>query len=244
MSNHIQIRLPSQANQGRLASEWDKVGPLRDRDLADGNDRSFTDILKPWILDNCSSGGSILEIGCGTGRLAAELWTVASHVSAIDPSGASIKIAREHDQRTDYHVSSLSEWVLSWNLRPFDVLVANMVLMDVPDLPEFLGEARSLLNGGRFVATFTHPAFWPRYWGYESLGHFEYDRQLEVSAPFRTRQQEYELYTTHYHRPFGYYLRSFIEAGFQFIKVDELRGPESLSEFPFPRFVAVSAAVR
>lgn len=244
MSGSVEIRLSDPSPQRDLISEWDTIGPLRDRELASGSDRSFSEVLKPWILGNCSEGGDFLEIGCGTGRLATDLWSVASHVTAIDPSGESVRVARQHDQRTEYHVSSLSDWVSSESCPTYDVVIANMVLMDVRDLGQFLEQSRSVLNEGVLISTFTHPAFWPRYWGYESSGAYRYDRQLEISAPFRTRNQAYGIRTTHYHRPMGDYLSSFISAGFQLERFEELRGPENPEEFPFPRFVATVARVQ
>lgn len=217
------------------------IAPKRDEQLATNNDASFLEVLEPWILKRLVGAGTVVDIGCGTGRLTRRVQELASSVLGIDPSGKSIELARAHDTKSEYVVSTAEEWVERNPGSRFDVAVANMVLMDALDLEGICSAAALLARGGRVLATITHPAFWPIYWGYAANEGFDYSKELIVEAPFKTSSHDFALRATHIHRPLSRYIEAFHEAGLNIIHLNELRGPEAAGDFPFPRFLAVEA---
>ncbi|MCL6424055.1 class I SAM-dependent methyltransferase [Brachybacterium sp. JHP9] len=233
----------SRKTQEDLNREWDKIAPIRDSQVAAEADRSFNEVLEPWILNRLNSANTVLDAGCGTGRLTKSLRKLATAVTGIDPSEESVKIARRNDPTGTYEVSTIENWAASRHDPRFDLVVANMVLMDALHLDEVCASIATLARGGRLVATITHPAFWPIYWDYASAAEFNYSKELIVQAPFKTSSLDYSMNTTHIHRPLETYLETFRSSGLRLTRLDELRGPETVSTFPFPRFIGMEAVV-
>jgi SAM-dependent methyltransferase len=65
--------------------------------------------IKEVLEHNGIRGGSIVDLGCGTGLLARELVDAGYHVFGIDISGAMIEIARQRAPEADFRVGSLFE---------------------------------------------------------------------------------------------------------------------------------------
>lgn len=227
--------------QAAVTEEWNMIAPERDAQVASDQDASFTKVLEPWILRRTSGASRILDVGCGTGRLTSKLRLGAQKVVGIDPSDVSIAIARSHDPVTEYAVASAEEWVAERRDAESDLVVANMVLMDALQLDSFVAAIAGLAREGRILATMTHPAFWPLYWGYATNPDFNYSREVIIEAPFKTSSHEFGLTATHVHRPLDAYLREFRANGLIVTEMEELRGPESPTSFPFPRFIGLEA---
>ena len=228
-------------SQEQVTQEWDLIAPTRDGQLRSGDDISFSTVLQPWVLSVIRPSESVADVGCGTGVLTKQLSIGAETVLGIDPSASSIAIARQNDPTGIYHVATLETFVDTHSDMRFDVVVANMVLMDVLDIRAFCKSLAHLARGGRVAVTLTHPAFWPLYWGYANLPGFDYKQETVVEAPFRTAIRKYPVRTTHVHRPLEEYARVFAACGLRIQSVEELRGAESAQTFPFPRFLAVTA---
>lgn len=238
------VRFLASKTQSQITHEWDKIAPDRDAQIAANNDTTFTRVLEPWILARVHGGESIVDVGCGTGRLTAKLRQHTMSVLGLDPSPKSIEIARSHDASGRYVVATVQDWVAKHPTYSAELVVANMVLMDSLNLDEVCAAIAHLARNGRVVATITHPAFWPFYWGYATNPGFDYMVETLVEAPFRTRSHAFSLPATHVHRPLKAYLDAFKLHGLQLSEFEELRGPESPSVFPFPRFIGLVATPR
>lgn len=110
----------------------------------------FDDFLRRQLGD--VRGKRVLDLGCGHGWFTSQLHSAGADVVGVDGSEALLQIARsrypgisfEHvDLREDYQAE-------------FDIIVALMVLMDIPDLSRLKLIIRP---GGVLVATILHPAF-------------------------------------------------------------------------------------
>jgi trans-aconitate 2-methyltransferase len=105
-------------------------------------------------------GGQIVDLGCGSGALTAELHEKlhAGHTLGLD---ASASMLGEHDERADL------EFVLgdlgTWQGNDIDLVFANASLHWVPDHPALLARLRaSLAPGGQLAfqvpSNFAHPS--------------------------------------------------------------------------------------
>lgn len=238
------IRITGRKKQDAIVHEWDRIAAARDFQVAAGQDFSYSLVLEPWILGRIHGAKTIVDVGCGTGRLTSALSDRAESVFGVDLSPASIEIAKGHDQRSTYTSMSIEDWVASTHYVRADLVVTNMVLMDALDLDRVCDAISRIVPQGRVLATITHPAFWPLYWGYASEPDFDYSKQLVVEAPFKTKSHDFGVTTTHVHRPISSYLSSFHRSGLDITNLDEIRGPEKSSDFPFPRFIGIEASTR
>jgi SAM-dependent methyltransferase len=94
--------------------------------------------------------GSVLEVGCGEGELAARMQAeLDARVTAIDQSARMVELARARG--VDARVGDVQS--LPFEDESFDVAVGAWVLFHVPDLEQGISElARILVPGGRLVA--------------------------------------------------------------------------------------------
>jgi SAM-dependent methyltransferase len=201
-----------------------------------------------WGLFEGSDYTLVLDIGSGTGDFTGRLAQIAGKVIAVEPSQASMKLARkvcQSVQNVQYIEASLEEASSFLDEGLATAAVAVMTLMTAPDLWGFAKALAVLLRThARFVAMLTHPCFWPRYWGYEKEPWFCYKRETFIEAPFVISKRRTEVRTTHIHRPLEQYLKVFAEAGF---RLDALAEPVPLPEvqtlyprrWEFPRFLGL-----
>jgi len=205
-------KIPPQT-QLHFSMEWDALAKIRYEQIASGRDISFHKVLLPALLEllKGTKAKRILDAGCGVGILTGKLAALTDDVEGVDPSQVSIGIARElHLSRAKFTCSTLEEFAEKRSDH-FDVVVANMVLMDVPELGSFMTAVQKMLAPkGKFLFSVTHPWFWPEYYGYADQPWFQYDDELFVEGPFRiSRDQKVELYSTHVHRPLRMYAEAF-----------------------------------
>ena len=115
-----------------------------------------------WITEHYRfpENASVLELGCGTGEMwkgKGDLIARCGRLVLSDFSAGMLEQAKEtlHGEKgIDYQVIDIQD--IPWPDRSFDVVIANMMLYHVPDLPKGLSEVRRVLKkGGAFYcATF------------------------------------------------------------------------------------------
>jgi len=140
-------------------------------------------------------GERVLDIGCGTGHLTAQVAAAGAHVIGIDRSSEMIRQARVAHPSLQFEVSDARELSFA---RPFDAVFSNATLHWITDPDRAVTSISSVLRlGGRFVAEFggkgniaalmgafhrawknlNLPEPFPNPWYYPSLG--EYASLLE-----------------------------------------------------------------
>lgn len=229
-----------------LVKEWDAIAPIRIDQIISGRDVTFSNILLPGVMSLIDSEkrGSVLDAGCGVGVLTTHLSGIFEKVVGVDPSSESIRIAKEKfGEDAQFFVNTMEEFSSNCKTK-FDVITANMVLMDVLDLKSFLlAVTRRLKRGGSFIFTMTHPCFWPEYYGYRNEEWFRYNDEVIVESPFRISfQQDCRLISTHVHRPLERYIDEFSTSG---LRLEEIHEPfpdaKLQASYPsiweFPRYI-------
>jgi SAM-dependent methyltransferase len=98
-------------------------------------------------------GRATLDLGCGEGRVGAELQRRAHRVIGVDSSPRMVELASEHHEALVADAAALP-----FADGSFDLITAYMSLMNMDDLDGALREAGRLLEpGGRLCAAVPHP---------------------------------------------------------------------------------------
>jgi SAM-dependent methyltransferase len=229
-----------------ITGEWDALAPLRLKQITSGADISYNRVITPALMsliDNFKLSRA-LDAGCGTGVFTGRLSEFASEVVGIDPSEKSIEIAKSLRLNRATFIQSTAEEYSTDHMDSFDVVIANMVLMDVLSLNDFLTACkRMLVARGIFAFSITHPCFWPEYYGYSNETWFDYGSEIIVESPFRISADRIgSLVSTHIHRPLSAYFDSFIRCGFSVRAIAEPKPPDDTDEtyraaWKFPRYI-------
>jgi 2-polyprenyl-3-methyl-5-hydroxy-6-metoxy-1,4-benzoquinol methylase len=237
----------------QIGAEWDVLAAERLDQLTHGLDLSFDQVVVPTVIDLIQSGRrAALDVGCGVGAVTTRLAAFAENVVGVDVSGVSVELARkEHpNPAVTYVPATVEEFALEDDhASEFDLLVANMTLMDVPDLAAAAAASSRLLQeGGQFVFSITHPWFWPRYWEYESAKWFDYNAEVFIEAEFSISIARSTHVSTHVHRPLHTYVNTLSSVGISVVEIHEpMPSPSIEALYPeawaFPRFL-VGAAVK
>ncbi|MFX1530794.1 MAG: methyltransferase domain-containing protein [Promethearchaeota archaeon] len=124
--------------------------------------------VKNWVLERIGTSKSILEIGCGTGTLAAKMALNGNDVIAIDKNLQMINTAMknypsEKDLKLIYQIGSIRELPADENSK--DMLVSTFMLSELRPFEQqiFLRNAWKVLKpGGKLIiaAEFIPSGFW------------------------------------------------------------------------------------
>ncbi|OZD82142.1 class I SAM-dependent methyltransferase [Rhodococcus sp. 05-339-2] len=251
MTNHVSRRTHGKSEQS-IAKEWDRLAFRRSNDIRAGTDLSYLHVLSPTVFSllggRLHEQADVLDIGCGTGNLTVELAKYAQRAVGIDPSGGSLDLAMKIGAESD-NCEWSNQTVQQYSESPesrqrFDVLVANMVLMDTLDLKGTLHAIHELGKpGASFVWTITHPAFWPSYWGYDRASWYDYNAEIQIESEFRSSAGSTGVRTTHVHRPLSTYLNAFADHNLlpeEIIEPTPVRSmvpTDYIDTWKFPRFL-------
>jgi len=238
--------------------EWNENAAFWVQIIRERRDRYRTELTDKAVheaIGTCD-GLSVLDVGCGEGYMAREIARRgAKQVVGIDTSKPLIEAA----QATTSEHTSLSFKVgdvarLPFAARMFDVVLANHLMNDLPDIAEPIQEfARVLRPTGHLVILMLHPCFYGLRAERQAIRkHPDVD---EYFSP-RVIQQHFEVdgivspvTTTSWLRPLECYTRTLTAAGFQ---LADLREPHPSQEqlatsawwrnnFPRPLFLLLTA---
>jgi trans-aconitate methyltransferase len=107
---------------------------------------ALLDLLQP------RPGERILDVGCGTGHLTAQLAATGADVVGIDRSPAMIEQARRSYPQLRLEVADARDFAFA---EPFDAVFSNAALHWVTEPERVIARVRAALKpGGRFVAEF------------------------------------------------------------------------------------------
>jgi SAM-dependent methyltransferase len=206
----------------RVADDWRiQVG-----EDGDGNRILNSDPVL-WQFAGDVRGLKVLDAGCGTGYLSKKLHDRGAWVTGIDFSQRMIEIARIHNPEIDFRVDSCTA-LRTLADEYFDLVIANYVLMDTPDLPATMAAFHRVLKpDGVAVLVFSHPCF-PQGRAIVSDDgeavrydwHFSYFEQRQcIDPPWAHFTAEFLWF----HRPLSDYWKAFRAAGFVVVDFEEPR---------------------
>jgi len=180
--------------------DWNRIANayMNSANSGDFVNRQFTSVL--WESLGSVQDLQVLDLGCGAGWLSHEMSEAGAKVIGIDGSIELVKAAQISFPDIHFMDYDLSQGLPTLNCT-FDRIIANMVLMDIPDLTDLIAAVRQVLAPrGKFIFTMQHPCFFnirserdaegqlfkkltrylqPEVWRMESFGgHNHYHRSL------------------------------------------------------------------
>jgi ubiquinone/menaquinone biosynthesis C-methylase UbiE len=110
-------------------------------------------LRRRFALANVNRGDRVLDLGCGTGDLAADLARAGAHVTAADVAQAALdRAARRHPELPLRLIAS--DGPLPFEDGTFDIVFASEVIEHVADTARWLSEVRRVLAPrGRLLLT-------------------------------------------------------------------------------------------
>jgi SAM-dependent methyltransferase len=205
----------------RLADDWHiQIGNAGDSNRILNSDPVL------WAFAGDVRGLKVLDAGCGTGYLSKQLSDRGALVTGIDLSERMIAIARAQYPDIDFRVDSCAE-LRTVSGAQFDLVIANYVLMDTPDLEDAMHAfSRILRIQGIAVLVFSHPCFPQGRATVSSDGEINYcwsfpyfERRKCVDPPWAHFTSEFIWF----HRPLSDYWKAFRAAGFAVVDFEEPR---------------------
>lgn len=177
----------------------------------------FLELLPP-------PGRRTLDLGCGEGRLGAELRRLGHQVHGVDSSPAMVKAASELVEATVTDATALP-----FEDGAFDLVAAFMSLQDMDDLDGTVREAARVLEpGGYFCFNILHPMASAGSWETPELesaftlgSYFEPQRRDDT-----VERDGHRIVFSYIHRPLEAYARALEMAGFLIEALREPRPPE------------------
>ena len=178
---------------------------------------------------------SVLDYGCGDGRLAEELTVRGIHVTGYDPDSSMISKCMDLRRQDTCGDRNLLERLLGESVK-FNVVVCGRVLCTIADKGEFgdvLADIRRLVSdSGTVLVAVCNPfhlstestELWQKQLptGFEYQDTFVYDKT--VAASRNTRREVHRSHST--------YQRAFVNAGFHVEDVIELEGTDTGALLP------------
>ena len=219
------IRPASSITDSEVAKEWDKLAPIRLRQIRSKSDITYNHVIKPSVLglvrerfQTSVIRNSCLDVGCGIGDLTNNLSVYFEDTLGIDLSEKSIEIAATYYRHRNSRFLNISLAQLAKEDRhaSFECIIASMSLQCVKDIDKaFLDVARLISDNGAFLFVIPHPCFWPEYSGYAKLPGYDYGQEFAVTLPFRiTREYQNDNFSTQFHRPLRRYFAALQKANF------------------------------
>jgi ubiquinone/menaquinone biosynthesis C-methylase UbiE len=172
---------------------------------------------RPAVLDLAGevTGRRILDVGCGSGPLAAALRDRGAVVAGFDASAAMVDLARRRlGEDANLRVADLAA-PLPYADASFDDVVASLVLHYLEDWSGPLAELRRVLApGGRLLVVVNHPAAYAIV--YPEADYFATTR---YSEDYTFDGQT--VWLTFWHRPLHAMADAFAAAGFRITTISE-----------------------
>ena len=179
-------------------------------DFGEEGDFTRQHLLNPAIfaLLGPVEGRAILDAGCGQGYLCRLLARRGARVTGVEPATPWYQAAVERERQEPLGITYLqADLSIMEALRPFDAVIANMVLMDIPAYEAAIQRCvATLAPGGDFIFSLSHPCFeesslaWP---GKECVAVRKYLAEYTIPQTFSPR----------FHRPLSDYLNHMTDAG-------------------------------
>lgn len=173
---------PDPSDFASRAATYDELRPL---------DHGALDLIDEVVREAGLQGRRVLDVGCGTGRLAAVLaGRYEADVSGVDPSAEMLAVAKRRRMPNGELVLGRAE-ELPFPDGHFERAVMFLVAQHVDRPRAFAEAARVLTAGGRLAVVTPHPDFFAGYWmaelfpSYVEVERARFPGEAALGAEFR-----------------------------------------------------------
>jgi SAM-dependent methyltransferase len=197
-----------------MSDGWAESAAAWIADMGEGGDFGRAFVLDRPMLERiaASSFTAALDVGCGEGRFCRMLAARGVHAIGIDPTEPLVAEARRRDPTGDYRVGRAG--ALDLPDASFDLVVAYLSLIDIPDLPAAIGEmTRVLRRGALLIANLTSFST-AGAWSHNLFGRmcFVIDHYLGERASWASWRG---IRIRNWHRPLETYMKLLLDAGLE-----------------------------
>jgi ubiquinone/menaquinone biosynthesis C-methylase UbiE len=224
-----------------LRAEWERFSSDWIARCETKGDGAREGLLDDWMLEVVGDvdGREVIDLGCGEGRFSRMLAARGARTLGIDLQPVFVDYATNRAGPSEtYAIGDLQSLDAVADDR-FDLAVAYLTLVDVPDQAAAIREAfRVLRPGGRYVVCNLSPmATAPKDvgpWCRDAAGekrHYVLDDYADEGARTVVFGPEWSL--TNFHRMLSTTVNDFLDAGFELVRIHEpLPTPEQLARVP------------
>ena len=202
-------------------------------------------LLNPTIfaLAGEVAGRRILDAGCGEGYLSRLLAKRGALITGVEPAPGLYALCADHERREPLGIEYINRDLVELALPPgqFDLVIANMMLMDMPDYQAAIHMLAAMARPeGYLIITLLHPCF------EESGVSWPHTRAVRTSEYFAEYERPQRIGTL-YHRPLSAYVNRLLEEGLALRRMVEPRLPVGMTldgndrDAHVPSFIALDA---
>lgn len=205
-----------------IIAAWSAAADRHRDDFGEEGDEPRRLLLNPAIFSQLGEVRElrILDAGCGRGYLARLLARRGAQVVGVEPAAGWYAAAVARERAAPLGITYLGADLSTFSaadagLAPFDAVVVNMVLMDIPDDAAAIRNCVAALRpGGSLIITLSHPCFEEETAAWERQGYVAVPEYLaEYTVP--------QAFSVRCHRPLSHYLNLLIEAGCTLRRIEE-----------------------
>lgn len=233
-----------------MPKRWDDFASIRRAQIEAGMDLTFSKVFLPYYINLVKElrPESLIEVGCGTGHLSANLINHVNTVVAIEPSEGMHAVAKQVIEGSGVQLFCLrAEGYRS--TQPFDLIISHMVLQLVDNLELFIESVVQFMgNQSHFVFTIPHPCFYNDYKKFFVPSEYHYMKELTKNVSFSvTNDPNTKISGVPYcHRPLSQYFFLLKKFDLHIVNLEEtFPEPEIQSlygmDWNFPRYCVFHA---
>ena len=198
-----------------MSDGWTESAAAWIADMGEEGDFGRAFVLDRPMLERVTTGNftAALDVGCGEGRFCRMLSERGIRATGLDPTEPLIAEARRRDPAGDYRIGRAE--ALDFPDASFDLVVAYLSLIDVPDLPAAIAEmARVLRPGGVLLIANLTSFSTAGAWSHKLFGRIRFviDQYLEERASWESWRG---IHIRNWHRPLETYMKLLLGAGLE-----------------------------
>ncbi len=231
-----------------IMDTWSNIAEHYHHFVDSSGDKLRTELLYPTLIELAAplEAKNVLDIGCGNGFFAYKLAQKGAFIQAFDNADM-ISIAKQHfpHKNITYAVQDAEE-KLAFSDHQFDVVTANLVLMDMPEINNILQESKRVAKPeGKIIFSILHPCFTPPVGKFRrglrgriNLKHAYFHLKDYFNAPLISKKQSFGPNipaTNYYHRTLSEYAHLFRKNN---LKIEDIFEPKPSRIFleKYPHF--------
>lgn len=234
-------------------SQWNHAVDWFSKIMGETGDTLNKEVIGPTLFQVLGSlkNKTLLDVGCGSGYLSAELANTAKQVVATDFSSEFIDLCKKKYRNKSNLVFRLQDITKEFQFKDqsFDIVLAKMVLQYVKDLHNFAEEsARVIKKRGRVIVVVDHPFHRQFYYAqslagkrglsFDNLDNY-FSRSPQTKTKLTSTREKIEL--TWYPKTLEDYIRPFIKVGLTLTDLREVGEHKESTIIPRILFFEFSA---